>query len=266
MRSTAGADRDVHRTFLDYTAGKMDDPAAVERFRGLKSRCEAIFRELGFESRGLEVLDVGCGMGVQARLWAGDGHDVTAVDLDPGLLAAGRERARERGVLVAWTRATADRLPFPDGAFDVCLALELLEHVPHWRECLAEISRVVRAGGMLLLTTTNAICPRQHEFRLPLYSWWPRFLKRRMERLARTTRPELANYTAWPAVNWFTYWGLRRDLRRHGLEALDAFDIMDLSRKPRPVRWLVRAARKLPPLRAALYLLVPGTLIFARRP
>ncbi len=62
----------------------------------------------------------------------------------------------------------------------------------------------MRPGGVLYLTTTSCLCPSQMEFRLPLYSWYPGFLKRRYERLAKTTRPELANFAIYPAVHWFS--------------------------------------------------------------
>ncbi|MEM8883290.1 MAG: class I SAM-dependent methyltransferase [Planctomycetota bacterium] len=253
----------VHDQFLAYTAEKMDDPEAVERFESLKERCEAQFD--ADEKASLRVLDIGCGMGVQARVWARSGHEVTAVDLDDGLLQAGRKRASTDGVEIDWVQASADRVPLSDGQFDICLAIELLEHVPGWEACLDELGRCLRPGGYLVVTTTNSICPSQREFRLPLYSWWPGFLKKRMVRLAQTTKPELANFTAWPAVNWFNYWSLRREFKKRGMEGLDRFDLMDLSRKSWPIRMLVRTARVFPPVRAALYLFLPGTLMYGRR-
>ena len=75
---------------------------------------------------------------------------------------------------------------------DVCLLPELLEHVADWQSCLKEAPRVLRSGGLLYLSTTNVLRPRQEEFNLPLYSWYPGPLKRYCERLAMTTRPALA--------------------------------------------------------------------------
>jgi 2-polyprenyl-3-methyl-5-hydroxy-6-metoxy-1,4-benzoquinol methylase len=54
---------------------------------------------------------------------------------------------------------------------DVCLLPELLEHVADWQSCLNEAARVLRPGGLLYLSTTNVLCPRQQEFNLPLYSF-----------------------------------------------------------------------------------------------
>lgn len=49
--------------------------------------------------------------------------------------------------------ATADRLPFPDASFDVVVTTEMLEHDPSPWLSLAEIGRVLRPGGRLILTT-----------------------------------------------------------------------------------------------------------------
>jgi 2-polyprenyl-6-hydroxyphenyl methylase/3-demethylubiquinone-9 3-methyltransferase len=85
---------------------------------------------------------------------------------------------------------------------------------------------VLRPGGLLYLSTTNRLCPVQQEFNLPLYSWYPPFLQRRYVRLAMTTRPDYANHAKYPAFHWFTFYGLRRALRRRGIErCLDRFDL-----------------------------------------
>jgi 2-polyprenyl-6-hydroxyphenyl methylase/3-demethylubiquinone-9 3-methyltransferase len=250
--------------FLDYTLSRLESPAAVERYASLKERSESVLGKAADDR--LDVLELGCSLGVQSRLWARSGHRVCGLDLDDDLLKEARRRAEAAGLAIRFSHGSAERLPFADGSFDVVLSEELLEHVGDWRACLDESCRVLRSGGLLVLTTTNVISPRQHEFALPLYSWWPPPLKRRAEHLARTTRPALARYTSWPAIHWFSPFGLARELRRRGLAPLDRVDVMDLDGRPLPVRLLVRAARALPPLKAALYLFFPGTVIYGRRP
>lgn len=49
--------------------------------------------------------------------------------------------------------ATADALPFPDASFDVVVSTEMLEHDPAFWLSLAEMGRVLRPGGQLILTT-----------------------------------------------------------------------------------------------------------------
>ena len=85
--------------------------------------------------------------------------------------------------------------------------------------CVREAARVLKRGGVLYLSTTNVLCPVQEEFELPLYSGTRRPFKRRYQRLALTTRPELVNHARYPAVHWFSYYGLRDHLRGSGSNA-----------------------------------------------
>jgi len=99
------------------------------------------------------LLDVGCGTGHLARELLGAGHRVTAVDFLPESLAAARADAPGVRLL----RADAGRLPLADGAFDAVTMLDVLEHVDD-AAALAELRRVVRPGGLLVLT-------------VPAYAW-----------------------------------------------------------------------------------------------
>jgi hypothetical protein len=123
---------------------------------------------------------------------------------------------------------------------------------------------MLRPGGLLYLSTTNKLCPVQEEFTLPLYSWYPGFLKRRYERLALTTRPEVANYAKYPAVNWFTFYSLRRYLITLGFSRfLDRLDMIEIlapaSSKALVVRWL----RWIPFFRVAVQFVTDGSYILA---
>jgi 2-polyprenyl-6-hydroxyphenyl methylase/3-demethylubiquinone-9 3-methyltransferase len=145
---------------------------------------------------------------------------------------------------------------------DICLMVELLEHVPEWEECIAECIRVLKPGGVLFLTTSNKLCPIQDEFNLPLYSWYPKMLKRYFERLARTTRPQLANFAKYPAVNWFSFYQLSL-LSKQGMQCLDRFDLLDIEKKGLPSRLIVRWIRELRLLRWLAHVSTRGTILLA---
>jgi SAM-dependent methyltransferase len=158
---------------------------------------------------------------------------------------------------------SATQLPWADESMDVCVALELIEHIAEWEQCVQEFVRILRPGGVLFMTTTNRLCPIQEEFNLPLYSWYPSALKRHFETEAVTRRPALANFARYPAVNWFTFYQLQRYLRARGLQSLDRFDIMNLDEQGSVARLIVGAVRSIPLLRYFGQLCTPGTRILA---
>ncbi|MDR7280327.1 methyltransferase domain-containing protein [Catenuloplanes atrovinosus] len=98
---------------------------------------------------GALLIDVGCGAGLLAPHLDGYGYRHVGVDLGAAALA----QAAARGVLPV--RADAARLPFPDAVADVVVAGELLEHVPDLAATVAELCRVLRPGGLLVLDTLN---------------------------------------------------------------------------------------------------------------
>jgi 2-polyprenyl-6-hydroxyphenyl methylase/3-demethylubiquinone-9 3-methyltransferase len=148
---------------------------------------------------------------------------------------------------------------------DVCLSPELLEHVADWEACVREFIRVLKPGGVLYLSTTNKLCPVQEEFDLPAYSWYPRALKRRYERLAVTTRPELVNHAQYPAVNWFSYFELRRYVQARGLDCLDRFDVAALGQHGFAGRMALLAVRVTPMTRWLAHVCTPYTMVFATK-
>ncbi|MFF2629478.1 class I SAM-dependent methyltransferase [Kitasatospora griseola] len=104
---------------------------------------------------GSAVLDVGTGTGTVAAAACARGARVTAVDAEPGMLTEARRAAPEAAVSVA----TLPELPFPDGAFDAVVGNFVLNHVGRPDEALAELRRVLRPGGRLVLTTWAAPAP-----------------------------------------------------------------------------------------------------------
>ena len=93
------------------------------------------------------VLDVGCGEGQVARRLTAAGCSVVGVDPVSAQLAV----ARERGAEPEYARASADALPWKDGAFDGVVIGLALEHVHDFERALREAARVLVPGGTFLL-------------------------------------------------------------------------------------------------------------------
>ncbi len=98
-------------------------------------------------SAGAGVLDVGCGPGHLARLLVQRGCHVTATDRSRRLLRIARRLAAADRTPVLFVRTAAERLPFPDGNFDLSLATAVVYLVPQPEGLLREMARVTRAGG-----------------------------------------------------------------------------------------------------------------------
>ena len=255
-----GWDPTTHRAFYEYYESESQRDETVERFVTVR---DLVLRALGDGGRVLDVADLGCGAGTQSMVWSRLGHRVHGVDISEELVTLGQARADRAQLKIDFRVGTVTELPWEDETMDVCLSIQLLEHVPDWSRCLDESTRVLRRGGALFLTTTNCLCPTQEEFDLPLYSWYPGVVKRHYERLARTSRPELASYATYPAVNWFSFYGLRRELRRRGFDCRDRFDVMDESTKGRGKALALAAVRRLPPARWLAQATTPSTWVFA---
>jgi 2-polyprenyl-6-hydroxyphenyl methylase/3-demethylubiquinone-9 3-methyltransferase len=185
------------------------------------------------------------------------------LDINQRLLNLAKNRAANAGYVIDFRLGSATDLPWPDDSMDVCVAPELLEHVTEWEKCLEEFIRILRPGGVLSLSTTNKLCPIQHEYNLPAYSWYPAPIKRYIQQLAMTTRPELANFATYPAVNWFSFFGLRKMLSVRGFQCFDRFDVVDLSRKPALTRRIVTVIQVAPIVRWFAHVGSPSMILIA---
>jgi SAM-dependent methyltransferase len=98
---------------------------------------------------GMAVLDVAAGTGNASLPAAQTGADVTASDLTPELLEAGRRRAEAQGLSLNWVEADAEHLPFDDEAFDVVMSSIGAMFAPRHQEVASEMVRVCRPGGTI---------------------------------------------------------------------------------------------------------------------
>lgn len=105
------------------------------------------------------VLDVGCGAGAYAAACVERGHRYLGLDLSPRMIAKARERNKNCAD-VEFVVADARRLPVASGSIDLLLCLGVLEYVigPE-AQCLAEISRVLRPGGIAMFSFLNGRSP-----------------------------------------------------------------------------------------------------------
>ncbi len=102
-------------------------------------------------ARGERVLDLGCGLGDFAGELAGHGARVVGCDVAETALRL----ARTRHPGIEFVLTGEEELSFSDESFDVVWAGEVLEHVQDGLGLLAEVRRVLRSGGRLVLSTPD---------------------------------------------------------------------------------------------------------------
>lgn len=109
-------------------------------------------------TRGARVLDIACGSGFGGKilLESGAAHLVSA-DLSDEALAATGQLLEPFGKRAEVRREDALDLTFPDRVFDVVTSMETLEHLPDAGRFLSEVHRVLKPGGLLALSTPNAL-------------------------------------------------------------------------------------------------------------
>jgi ubiquinone/menaquinone biosynthesis C-methylase UbiE len=133
----------------------------ARRFRDFDLKLAARYRtavELLDPRRGHYVLDAGSGEGVAALLCCRRGARVAAVELEAEACALGRElRGREclDSSRLEFEQLDLYRLPWPDETFDGIVSLEVIEHMADVPQYLAELHRVLKPGGRLVVSTPH---------------------------------------------------------------------------------------------------------------
>jgi SAM-dependent methyltransferase len=105
--------------------------------------------------RGKRVLEVGAGVGTDARQLIGAGASYVGINVDRGSTEATARALRVFALPGVALQRDARSLDFSDGAFDVVYSFGVLQHIPEVRRAVAEIERVLAPGGELLLMLYN---------------------------------------------------------------------------------------------------------------
>ena len=161
LRVLAGGHPELEQSFGRHIHwGYWPDPAAAvpgsaADFAAAADRLSQALIDLAGISDGMRVLDAGCGFGgTLARLDAErTGMDLVGLNIDPRQLAraAGQVRPRADNRL-GFVGGDACALPFAEGSFDRVMAVECIFHFPSRLAFLQEVRRVLRPGGVMVLS------------------------------------------------------------------------------------------------------------------
>ena len=189
LKSVLAARRSKSEEFFSSAAGQWD--RVREELFGRDSHLRPL---LGLLDSEWVVGDLGCGTGQVSDALSPFVRQVIAVDSSSGMLQAARARLRNREN-IAVRRGTLERLPVEDAELDAAVMVLVLHHAADPARVLAEVARVVRPGGRLLIAD---MLPHDHdEYRQTMGHVWLGFSERQLERwslgagfdLLRVARP-----------------------------------------------------------------------------
>lgn len=171
-----------------------------ERLAYVRERCTL---------QGARVLDVGCGGGLLSEALAGEGANVTGLDMAQPLIDVARLHLHESGRSVDYrcmpVEALADEVP---ATFDVITCMEMLEHVPDPGSVIAACARLLVPGGRLFLSTLNRT-PQAFALAIAGAEYVMRLLPRGTHEYRRFIRPsELAHALRASGLELFDVSGL----------------------------------------------------------
>ncbi len=165
LREISQGTQVVERSFGEHIHwGYWPEPAAArpesaEDYAKAAERLSLELLDLAAITPGMRVLDAGCGFGgtlacLDARV---EGLDLVGLNIDPRQLRRAADLAQSRphrpsGRPTGFVAADACTLPFADASFDRVLAVECIFHFPSRAAFLAEVRRVLRPGGVLVIS------------------------------------------------------------------------------------------------------------------
>jgi 2-polyprenyl-3-methyl-5-hydroxy-6-metoxy-1,4-benzoquinol methylase len=100
---------------------------------------------------GDRILEIGCGIGTVVHELAGQGYDISGTDISRVAIEYGRNKYGDIRLDVQ----PAEELAFEDGSFDAVLSFDLFEHIARIDRHVAQVHRVLKAGGCYLFQTPN---------------------------------------------------------------------------------------------------------------
>lgn len=172
------SDSDSAREYFDRVAGDWDEMRKRFFGEGVRQAAVAAAKIGG----GMLVADVGTGSGFLAEAALAAGAKVIGIDSSEKMLAQTRARFGNKDFEAR--RGDVDDLPLPDNEVDAVVANMVLHHAPDPPRAIAEMARVLKPGGRLVITDADV---HQHEWlREEQHDRWLGFARENVARWLRT--------------------------------------------------------------------------------
>jgi ubiquinone/menaquinone biosynthesis C-methylase UbiE len=140
-----------------FDAAASDYAANRDRQQSFLTQKAFVLEMLG-EGPG-RVLDIGCGPALMSSALIARGFRVWGIDASAEMIRLGRERflAQPPAQRPQLQRGDAERLPFAHGSFDAVICMGALEYLPDYGAAIHEMHRVLRAGGIAVITVPSRV-------------------------------------------------------------------------------------------------------------
>src|SRR6266542_4917395 len=169
------------------------------------------------------ILDLGSGMGGTSVALALACAAPLAFEYNRAYCDIIRLRAGRYDLYLPVINGAGERLPFADASFDLAIAWDVVEHVQDPERLLAELARVLRPGGRVLLTVINRFAYRDPHYHLPLLNWLPRPLAEVIiERRGRSkSGADFSDRQRLSEMHYYTMGSFRQLAARYGFRVGD---------------------------------------------
>lgn len=107
------------------------------------------------KNRSMRIMDVGCGSGGVMQEVLKRGHKVVGVDISEEMLKEAGETTRDYSGDATYIQGDIEQIPLPADSFDVVICVGVLQFLQNDKNAVREINRVLRTGGIVILTLPN---------------------------------------------------------------------------------------------------------------
>ncbi|MFH1788718.1 MAG: class I SAM-dependent methyltransferase [Candidatus Altiarchaeota archaeon] len=189
--------------------GEVDLEGDLELNRGHVEKFSSVS---GIKVGGRRVLDVGCSAGDFAFALSERAAEVVGIEPSPELVEiASRKKEYFGKDNLSFVRCVGEKLPFPEGSFDVVACKTVLEHVSDVGDCVKEMSRVLAGDGVLYVEAPNYLWIYEGHYRVFMVPFTPKWLFRLYARLLGKD-PDYISH-----IKYITVHGVRRIMEDAGL-------------------------------------------------
>ena len=107
------------------------------------------------KNKNIKIFDLGCGLGQSTFLLNQSGYDVTGFDYSHRFISHARARYKN----IKFIQGEAQKVNFSDASFDAAVSYNTIEHLNNLDLCLAELIRITKPGGLIIIQAPNLLSP-----------------------------------------------------------------------------------------------------------